>query len=128
MREGRAKLKKFRDGKDCGGACRRLVHHRSVPNGCRRPVFRLEISRSRVLGAVGNDAASSAQLKRVGGGETACFRGVWVRLGGWEVFWSRSSGSSCVFRGSGAAARGPELGRAGDTAIVDSDVADVVDA
>jgi hypothetical protein len=39
------------------------------------------MSRGRVLGAVGNDAASSAQLKCAGGGETACLWSSWVELG-----------------------------------------------
>jgi hypothetical protein len=39
------------------------------------------MSRGRVLGAVGNDAALSAQLKCAGGGETACLRLSWVELG-----------------------------------------------
>jgi hypothetical protein len=38
------------------------------------------MSRGR-LGAVGNDAASSAQSKRVGGGEMDRLRGVWGELG-----------------------------------------------
>ena len=42
-----------------------------------QPIFRLERSRGQVLGAVGNDAALSAQSKRVRGGEMARFRGVW---------------------------------------------------
>ena len=50
------------------GARRRRVCHRRVSNGCRRPVFKPEMSRGKVPGAVGNDAASSAQSKRVGTG------------------------------------------------------------
>ena len=46
-----------------------------------QPVFRLERSRGWVLGTVGNDAASSAQSKCVGGGETARFGGVWGEQG-----------------------------------------------
>jgi hypothetical protein len=38
------------------------------------------MSRGRV-GAVGNDAASSAQSKRAGGGETACLGPGWGELG-----------------------------------------------
>ena len=71
-RDGGAKLKKFRDKKDCGGARRHRVRRRRVPNGCKWPVCRAERSRGCVLGAVGNDAASSAQSKRAGGGKTAC--------------------------------------------------------
>lgn len=51
-----------------GGARRRRVRRRRVSNGCKQPVFRPEMSRGRVPGAVGNDAASSAQSKRVGAG------------------------------------------------------------
>jgi hypothetical protein len=56
------------------------------------------MSRSEVLGAVGNDAASSAQLKRAGGGETACLRSSWVELGcmggdgGVDSGWGASTG------------------------------------
>ena len=50
-----------------GGARRRLVRRRRVPNGCRQPVLRPEMSR-RGAGAagwgMGRDSASSAQSKR----------------------------------------------------------------
>jgi hypothetical protein len=39
------------------------------------------MSRGRVLGAVGNVAASLAQSKRVGRGEMACLWSCWVKLG-----------------------------------------------
>jgi hypothetical protein len=39
------------------------------------------MSRGRVLGAVGNDTASSAQSKHVGGGEMACLGSSWGELG-----------------------------------------------
>jgi hypothetical protein len=74
MRDGIAERKIFRDEKICGGARRHLVRRRRVTNGCERPVFRHEMSRSEVLGAVGNDAASSAQSKHAGGGKTAHLR------------------------------------------------------
>lgn len=51
-----------------GGARRRLVRRREVPNGHGQLVLRPEMSRGMVPGAVGNDAASSAQSKRVGAG------------------------------------------------------------
>ena len=66
-REGIAEEEIFRDEKNCGGGRRRLVRRCRVPNGCRRSVFRLDRSLDWV-GPVGNDAASSAQSKRVGAG------------------------------------------------------------
>jgi hypothetical protein len=60
-------LERLRDGKYCRGAHCCLVHHHSVPNGCRRPVFRPEKSHGCKLGAMGNVAASLAQSKHVGG-------------------------------------------------------------
>jgi hypothetical protein len=63
------------DRKDCckgikkwDGACCCLIHHCSIPNSCTWPVLRLESSCSRVLGAVGNDVAASAQSKHMGVG------------------------------------------------------------
>jgi hypothetical protein len=63
------------------GARRRLVRRQRVLNGCVQPVLRPERSRGCRLGAVGNVAASSAQSKRVGGGETACLGSSWGELG-----------------------------------------------
>ena len=57
-----------------------LIHHCNIPNGCERPVLRSEKSRGWV-GAVGSDAALSAQSKCVRGGEMARFRGVWGERG-----------------------------------------------
>jgi hypothetical protein len=71
MREGVAEQKIFRDGKICGGARRRLIRRRRVPNGCTRSVLRPEISR-RGVGVpgwgMGRDSESSAQSKRGGAG------------------------------------------------------------
>ena len=57
-----------------------LVRHHNIPNGCEQPVLRSEKSWGWV-GAVGSDAASSAQSKCVRGGETARFGGVWGEQG-----------------------------------------------
>jgi hypothetical protein len=64
-------LERFQDGKYCRGACHHLVRRRSVPNGCRQPVFRPEKSHGCKLGAMGNVAVSSAQSKCMGGHEMA---------------------------------------------------------
>jgi hypothetical protein len=89
------------------------------------------MSRGRV-GAVGNNAASSAQSKRVGGGETVRFGGFWDELGCWDSFRGCPDGSPGVFRPSRAVVRGPERGRAGGLAVLDryvvDDVAGRVDA
>jgi hypothetical protein len=74
--------KKFETKTLAGG----LVHRRRVPNGCGWPVFRPEMSRSRLLGAMGNDAASSAQSKCAEGGETGHCWGFWGELGVLDVF------------------------------------------
>ena len=131
------------------------------------------MSRGWVLGAVGNDAALSAQSKCMGGGETARLgssrgeqgcaggnggaggawglsavvdsvvndaSGVWdaggsetVRcwgfrgeLGLWDAFRGRFASSGCVRRRSGAAGGGFELGKAGDSVVVDKHVGDDV--
>jgi hypothetical protein len=62
-----------------------------------------------------------------GGGETARLQGVWGELGGWNAFGGRSGGSGVVLRRFRAVASGLEWGRAGVSAVVDDDVADLVD-
>jgi hypothetical protein len=128
-----------------------------------------------MLGAVGNDMASSAQSKCGGGGKTARLRLSWVGLGctggdggvdsergvstgldgvvgdmagvwevvsdetarfwvfwdehsEWDRTWGCSEGSGRVCRRFGVVESGPGWGIAGDWAVVDSDVADCVDA
>jgi hypothetical protein len=110
-----AKMKKIPAG---GRRC--LVRRRRLPNGWVQPVFKQDRSRGRELGAIGIDAASSAQSKRAGtgikrggteldGGSTrdggACrgFRGCWLssKVGAvvkWLVY-----GQAGVSRGGWAA-------------------------
>ena len=123
MKYGGAGGKNVRDAeKKFAVVRRRLICCRNLRNGCEQPVLRSEKSRGWV-GAVGSDAASSAQSKRVKGGETARFGGVWGVLGVRDIFLGCCTGSSLVRRRSRAAGGGPGLGRAGDVAIIDDDVA-----
>ena len=86
MKYGGAGGKNVRDAeKKFAVVRRRLIRRRDLPNGCEQPVLRSEKSRGWV-GAVGSDAASSAQSKHVKGGETARFGGVWGVLGVRDIF------------------------------------------
>ena len=60
----------------------------------------------------------------MGSSETAGFWGFWGELGVWDAFRGYFAGSGHVYRCSGAAAGGPESGRAGGSVIVDEHVDD----
>jgi hypothetical protein len=62
----------------------------------------------------------SAGVHDAGGRETARSRGVWGIPGGWDTLRGSSGGSPGVVRRFGAAIGGPEWGRAGGWAVVDS--------
>ena len=111
-----------------GGGRRHLVRRHRVTNGCEQPVFRHEMSCGRVLGAVGNDAASLAQLKCAGGGEMVCFWVFWGKHGRCDRTWGCSEGSGRVCHHFRAVEGGPGWDRAGDAAVIDDDVAGCVDA
>jgi hypothetical protein len=75
-------------------------------------------------GVVGNNAASLAQLKHVGGGKMVHFGGFWGELGCWDSFRGCPDGSPGVFHPSRAMVRGPERGRAGGLAIINRYIID----
>jgi hypothetical protein len=89
------------------------------------------MSCGRLLGAMDNDAALSAQSKCAEGGEMGPCWGFWGKLGVWDVFQGCFTGSGCVCHHSGAAGGGPGLGRAGDLVVIieyiDSDMAVAAD-
>ena len=66
------------------------------------------------------------------GTKTARLWGVWGKSGDWNASRGCSAESRCMHCGFPAAARDPEWGRAGDTAVIDrhivDDVAGPVDA
>ena len=128
MKDGGASGKNVRDvRKMFGGVCHcRLVRRCKVPNGCRRPVLRLERSRGCELGAVGNDAVSSAQSRCTVDSEMALLRSSWGELGytgGDGDAGGKQGTSQCIDDGGGGIG---DVETQGDVGVVVCDTVDAV--